>query len=233
MIKELSEYSAETLLEMINYDAELEKDFNYKATWNLIGRWHKGVELEPLIKLLKSTNSHERSKGSWYVRELGGRIDGLKDVVIGLADDGLHACRWTVPYFMINSGYYDATIAMKLAELLVDYHLVVREEVIKWAIYTMDERFADFSRLVESGASASEYKFSDPANTELWTASERKRAIRGLEIARRVRNWESVEDIRADTPEEDNFVFDGLYFSRGNIKRHLERRKAQAEGKTP
>jgi hypothetical protein len=165
------------------------------------------------------------------VRELGRPIEGLKETVIGLADDGLRTCRWAVPYFMINSGFYDATIAMKLAILLVDYDLLVRKEVIKWAVYAADDKFGDFSILVESGMSASEHEFSDPANTALWATSERKRAIRGLEIARRLRNWESVEDIRADTPEEDNFVFDGLYFSRGNIKRHLERRKAQSGGK--
>jgi len=232
MTNELSEHSAEELLRMIDDEIDRGEDFSYRATWNLIGRWTRGIELEPLIKLLQSETSRDRSVGSWYVRELCGPNEGLKEAVIDLAKDGLHVCRWTVPYFIINSGFYDETIAMKLAELLVDNHLVVREEVIKWAVYTTDEEFEDFSRLIESGASASKHKWHDPAMEAFWNASERKRALRGVEIARRLRNWEAAEDIRLDIPEEDSFVFDGLHFSRGNIKRHLERRRIRAQGRT-
>ncbi|MDB5553212.1 MAG: hypothetical protein JWL86_3196 [Rhizobium sp.] len=232
MTNELSEHSADELLRMIDDEIDRGEDFSYKATWNLIGRWRRGGELEPLIKLLQSKESRDRSVGTWYVRELGGPVEGLTDAVIGLADDGLHVCRWTVPYFIINSGFYDETIAMKLAKLLVDHHLVVRTEVIKWAVYTVDEEFEDFSGLIESGASASTHKWHDPTLEEFWKASEGKRALRGLEIARRLRNWEAAEDIRLDIPEEDSFVFDGLHFSRGNIKRHLERRRIEAQGRT-
>jgi hypothetical protein len=233
MTKELAQFPAETLLDMIYDDVERGEDFNYEATCNLLGRWRKGLELKPLIALLQSDVTRDRVRGCWYVRELGGPVEELKHPVTALADDWLHDGRWTFAYFMINSGSYDETIAMKLARLLVDYHLVVRKEVIKWAVYTTDEAFEDFSRLIESGASDLKHEFSDPVSTELWATSERKRAMRGLKISRRLRGWESVEDIRADTPEEDNFVFDGLHFSRGNIRRHLERRRAEAQGKTP
>ena len=232
MIRELSEYSAETLLEMIYDDNERGADFNYEATWNLLGRWQGGTELGPLISLLQSGATRGRVCGCWYVRELAGPIEGLKASVIALADDWLHDGRWTFAYFMINSGFYDQTIATKLAKVLVDYHLVVRQEVIKWAVYTSDERFEDFSKLIESGAGASRYKSFDAVNREFWTASERKRAMRGLEIARRLRDWEAVEDLRTEIPEEDSFVFDSLHFSRGIIQRHLERRKAQTQGRT-
>ena len=229
MSKELSEYSAETLLGMLyDDDAERDEDFRSKAIWGLVGRWDKGIELEPLIKLLRSKESRNRSIGAWYLRELGRPIDGLREVVIGLADDGLFDCRWSVPYFMLNSSFYDDTIALKLAELLVDNHLVVREEVIRWAVHTTDERFEDFTRLIESGVSARKSNSRDPSFDEYWRASERKRALRGLEIARRLRNWEAAEDIRIDIPEEDSFVFDGLHFSRRIIQRWLERRRIEA-----
>jgi hypothetical protein len=54
--------------------------------------------------------------------------------------------------------------------------------------------------------------------------------MRGLEIARRLRDWEAAEDIRADITEEDSFVFDGLHFSRRIIQRWLERRRLEARG---
>lgn len=225
MTKEMSEYSAETLLEMIYDDVERDEDFRSNAMWSLIKRWDRGNELEPLIKLLVSDKSRDRSVGAWYLRELCRPIVGLREAVIGLADDGLFDCRWSVPYFMLNSSLYDDTIAMKLAGLLVDNHLVVRKEVIKWAVHTTDERFEDFSKLIESGASESKYEWHDPAMNEFWRGSERKRALRGLEIARRLRNWEAAEDIRIDTPEEDSFVFDGLHFSQRIIQRWLERRR--------
>jgi hypothetical protein len=232
MSKELSEYSAETLLALLydDDDAERDEDFRSKAMWSLIGRWDRGVELAPLIKLLQSKESRDRSIGAWYLRELCGPIEGLKEAVIGLADDRLFDCRWSVPYFMLNSSLYDDTIAMKLAELLVDNHLVVRKQVIEWAVHTTDERFEGFSKLIESGASITKYRSRDPAFAQYWGASEQKRAMRGLEIARRLRDWEAAEDIRADIAEEDSFVFDGLHFSRRIIQRWLERRRLEARG---
>jgi hypothetical protein len=181
---------------------------------------------------MESHRPMEQSKGAWYLREIGRPVEGLKDAVIGLADDGLFDCRWSVPYFMLNSSFYDDMIAMKLAELLVDNHLVVRKEVIRWAVHTTDERFEDFSKVMESGASASKYKSRDPAFRQFWADSERKRAMRGLEIARRLRNWEAVEDIRIDMPQEDSFVFDGLHFSQRIIQRWLERRRMEAREST-
>lgn len=232
MTNELQRYSADVLLEMIHDQDERREDFNYEARCNLIKRWQRGVELGPLIKLLQSGASRDRVLGCWYVRELGGPIEGLKVPVIALADDWLHDGRWTFVHFMINSGFYDDTISTKLAKLLVDYHLVVRQEVIKWAMYTTDERFEHCSRFVESGASATKYEFCDPARMEFWAASEHKRAMRGLEIVRRLRDGEAVEDMGTDIIGEDSFVFDSLQSSRRIIQCHLERRRAEAQGKT-
>lgn len=224
---ELSAYSAETLLAMVREEEASKRSFSYEAGQALLKRWRHGIDLEVLIELLQSKMTSDRIVGAYLVREIGGPVDGLRDAVLELADDALHDCRWSFVCFMLNARFYDEEIAIALAKCLRDFNLVVRVQAIEWAVFTADDRFKDFCRRVESGKGARSIAFSDPANTKFWTESDRKRATTGLGIAHRLRNEETVEAIRATTPEEDGFVFDSLQFSHKIMNRWIARRKSQ------
>jgi hypothetical protein len=120
---------------------------------------------------------------------------------------------------MITSEAYDEAIARGLAKCLLDFHLPVRLAVIKWAVGTAGERLETFSRLVEVRAGAVEPSFRNPLSDEFWSESSRKRAIRGLDIIRRLRAGEDVEHVRNAVPAEDSHVFDMLLFSKAHRER--------------
>jgi len=220
MKTDFSTYPTEDLLRMGR-----EGDSIYEAQQCLFKRWRQGVDLQFLVDLLESEITRERSLGAYFLGEADPH--GLTDTVIKLAGDPLPECRRAFVGYMVQSNCYDEAIALGLAECLQDLELYVRVAVIRWAVFTSDERFDDFSRLVESGAGGREFRFTRPAANDFWRESERKRALRPLSIARRLRAEETVEDIRKDTPEEDNFVFDALQFSKHTFERHVQRRKDQ------
>lgn len=227
MKDDFSAYSAEILLGIFRKEDNTEGDLSYDAGQCLLVRWRQGIDLEVLIDLLESELDRDRGIGAYFLREIGGRVDGLNIPVLKLADDALHDCRWSFAYFMLQSRFYNPDIAIALAKCMVDFNLVVRQEVIRWAVHATDDQFEDFSMRVETGAGAFDTFLRQPAIIDRWKKSERNRAIRGLGIARRLRDGEAVEEIRKDTPEEDSFVFDRLQFSESILKRWVERRKAQ------
>jgi len=224
-------YTTNDLLRMI-YDGEDHgEDFAYNALWGTVfGRWRKGIDLEPLIELLQSEKSGERERGAFYLDEADPPADRMADVVIKLADDPVGHCRWRFVAYVTNSRLYSDAFADRLAACLLDRDLYVRARAIFWAVVASDEKLAHFSEAVLSGAGTKPYAFSDPKNTAFWQESERKRAARGIEIARRLRAAESVANIRDSMPEEDNYSFDQLAFRDRAIKRALERRASKAVG---
>lgn len=211
------------------YDGEDHgENFAYKALWAVFKRWRKGIDLEPLIQLLQSEKSSERQRGAWYLDEADPPADLMADVVIKLADDPVSNCRWRFVAYVANSGLYSDAIADRLAACLLDLDLYVRAETIRWAVVANDKKFAHFSEAVLSGAGTMLNEFRHPGTIGFWRESERKRAVRGIEIAQRLRAGESVASIRESMPEEDNFSFDKLARGDHAIKRALERRAAKA-----
>ncbi|CAN7661217.1 hypothetical protein [Rhizobium sp. LjRoot254] len=225
---DFSAYSAETLLAMFREEEASKRSFSYEAGETLLKRWRQGLDLEVLIELLQSKITSDRCTGAYFLREIGGPVDGLRAPVIKLANDELRTCRWSFVYFMLESGYYDEEIAIGLAKCLRDFDLVVRKSVIEWGVYMTDDCFEDFSNKVKSGVGARDSQYSNPENTALWTESDRSRAARGLDIIRRLRNEEPVAAVRKSMSEEDNFVFDSLQFFEKTLKRWIERRKSQS-----
>jgi hypothetical protein len=224
MPSDLTGYATADLLRMINDGKDHGKDFAYHALWGTVfGRWRKGIDLEPLIELLQSDKSSERQRGAWYLEEADPPEDRVADVVIKLADDPVGNCRWRLVAYVTNSGLYSGGIADRLAACLLDHDLYVRARTIFWAVVADDKKFAHFSEAVLSGAGTKPYQFSNPENNEFWRESERRRAARGIEIARRLRAAESVTSIRVSMTEEDSFCFDHLAFLHHAIKRALER----------
>lgn len=222
---DFSAYATGDLLRMINDGEDRGEDFAYNALWGTVfKRWREGIDLEPLIQLLQSEKSSERERGASYLDEATPPADRMADVVIKLADDPVGNCRWRFVAYVTNSGLYSDAIADRLAACLLDRDLHVRAQTIFWAVVTNDEKFAHFSEAVLSGAGTKPYKFRNPENTAFWRESERRRAARGIEIARRLRAGESVASIRGSMPEEDSFSFDELAFLNHAIKGALERR---------
>ncbi|WP_126909102.1 hypothetical protein [Rhizobium chutanense] len=228
MSSDFSAYATSDLLRMRNDGEDRGEDFAYNALWAVFKRWRKGIDLEPLIELLLSEKSSERECGAWYLDEADPPADRMADVVIKLADDPVSNCRWRFVAYVANSGLYSDAIADRLAACLLDLDLYVRAETIFWAVVGNDKTFAHFSEAVLAGAGTKPYEFRNPETTAFWRESERKRAARGIEIARRLRAGESVASIRESMPEEDNFSFDNLVRRDHAIKRALERRAAEA-----
>lgn len=227
MPSDFSAYSTADLLR-IAYDEESQaNDLAYNALWAVFGRWRKGIDLDPLIELLQSEKSGERQRGAWYLDEADPPSERLADVAIKLADDPVDYCRSRFVTYATNSGLYGDAIADRLAACLIDRDLYVRAETIFWAVVASDAKFAHFSDAVLAGAGTNPYEFSDPQNTAFWRESTRKRAVRGIDIARRLRVGEAVENIRKSTQWEDSLTFDVLAFRDHAIARALERRAAK------
>lgn len=229
MSSDFTGYSTNDLLRMI-YDGEYHGiDFAYNALWGTVfPRWSKGIDLEPLIALLQSQKSNERERGAFYLDEANPPADCMADVVIKLADDHVGHCRWRFVAYVTNSRLYSDAFADRLAACLLDRDVYVRTRTIFWAVVVNDDTFAHFSEAVLSGLGRKPYDFSNPEHTAFWRESERKRAVRGIEIAQRLRAGESVTTIRQAVPEEDSCSFDDLVFLDRAIKRALARRAAQA-----
>lgn len=217
MKSELSQHSTDSLLQMISDDVNREGDFSYNAEQCLFKRWRNGIDLPFLIELLESEVTRERTRGAFYLQEAVPRGEGFTESAVRLATDSHPYCRRVFVQYMTNSGLYGEAIAAGLAEGLFDYDLGVRLETINWAVYTTDDRFCDFSRLVEAGTGA--------ASSNPWREFQLKRSIRGLSIARRLRAGESVAEVSKSIPDEDSYIFD--YFRRfeKHLKGYAEKRR--------
>lgn len=207
----ISQKSTAELLRLTD-DDESDRNVSYEATQCLFERWRKGRDLDFLIDLMQSTNSRHRLFGAYCLGELGEWVDGLKTHAMKFADDSLAACRRAFVSYMWNSRDYDDAIGTALAECLLDYDLSVRLTVIRWATHVSGERFAMFSRLVESGAGRRKFKSRNPLSDEFFRTSQQKRAARGLEIIRHLRDGADIQKIRENFPEEDSVIFDHLLF---------------------
>lgn len=217
MESEISEKSTEDLLRMLRDEVNAKGDFILGIQECLFKRWRQGIDLASLANLLESEKAADRLRGAYFLGEADPPGEDLKDTVIKLAADPLGYSRRTFVGYMTNSGLYDEKIAIGLANCLIDLDLNVRVATMNWAVLTSDLRFDDFSRLVEAGTGVTD--------SEFWRGPELKRGIRGLNIIRRLRAGETVEEIRRSTPEEDSFAWDYLQFFEKRLKRYIEKRK--------
>jgi hypothetical protein len=204
-------YSVKDLLRMIDNDEGYGHDFAYNTLWSeVFKRWGLGLDLEPLIELLQSEKSAERSRGAWYLDEADPPPDFLADVMLKLIDDPMSHCRWRCVAYLRNSGLYNDALAKRLVDCLLDTDLYVRTRTIVWAAGTNDERFAHFAEVVDATAGAKSSKYFSAKRAAFWRESQRKRAARGIEIAKRLRAGKPVASIRAEISDEDSFTFDLL-----------------------
>lgn len=208
---DLSEQSTEFLLKQANYQTNQDTKTAYDASWTLIKRFSQQVDLEFLIDLLRSEDPRDRSRGTYFLSEMRGGIQRLKEPVTRLADDYLSESRRVFVDY-VGEALYDEETAKGLAKCLLDLNLFVRCAVIDWAVRVSDDTLESFVRCVESGGGMRKFKFHDPQNNEFWKEAERKRALRGLDIIQRLRTEEDIEEIRKIVPDEDSFVFDHLIF---------------------
>lgn len=49
-------------------------NFSHAAENVLLKRWREGVDIEPLAALLQSEKSRDRSRGAYYLGEIGGLL---------------------------------------------------------------------------------------------------------------------------------------------------------------
>jgi hypothetical protein len=217
MKSELSEYSTDTLLRMMHEDVDHVRDFNYRAQQCLFKRWRDGVDIDPLIELVQSEKSDDRMRGAYYVGEANPRSFRFAEAAVVLAEDRISYCRMIFVGYVLNSGLYNEVIGTALAKFMVDGHLAVRTATINWAVYTTDDRFDHFSRLVEAGTGTE--------GSGVWADRDFKRGLRALAIAEQLREGKTVAEIRKDVQGEDSFTFDDLQFFESRLKRYIERRK--------
>lgn len=183
----------------------------YAADREIIGRWESGDDLKYLVGLLQSETTGSRLLGAYYLEEIR-PIEELKEAAMRLAEDPLPDCRRAFVSFTANSGGYDREISESMAKCLHDLDLYVRASTIGWATGISDERFEDFAQLVQTGGGRRETTFRNPLSNDFWNASSLARGVRGINIIRRLRDGEDVEQIRQGTPEEDSLVFDRILF---------------------
>jgi hypothetical protein len=203
---------------MLRDDTYLEQEgFIGNAQHCLFRRWRDGVDLQFLIELLASEVAKDRHRGAYYLGEALPCDEALIASTTKLADDALPYCRMMFVIYVLDCGLYNEEIAVGLANGLFDFNIKVRVATINWAIYATDDRFDYFAQLVEYGLGA--------MDSEYWQEPELKRALRGLSIARRLRDGESVDEIRKGTPEEDSYTFDYFELFKNRTKRYIERRQ--------
>lgn len=207
---DMNSYDARSLLDLISVTKD--SHVEYQAAEALLKLWRRGADLESLVELLQSEISRKRLEGAYYLDELGGAVEGLEDVVLKLADDPLSRCRRAFVSYVVNARMYDQRVAEALSRCLTDSDLDVRTRVIEWAIRTSEDRLEDFSKLVESGVNRFNRSLSSARSNEFWAESYLKRGTRGLNIIRRLRNGDNIQDIMRDTPTEDSLVFDIFTF---------------------
>lgn len=218
---DISDYPTEILLEMARYEGG-RTDIAVESEKILLKRWRVGYNLDFLIELMQSKKSGDRLRGAYYLGELGEAIKELEVPATQFADDPLSDCRRAFVGYMASSGYYDEAIASGLARCLVDLDLYVRVATIQWAVHTTDDRFQEFSRLVESGVDGLEPRFSNPLSNNFWKVAIRNRATRGLNIVCRIRAGHKIKEIREQFIEEDSFVLDNILFSQTRRERRDE-----------
>jgi hypothetical protein len=218
MAEKVPEYSTEDIIKSLIRN-DLDGDLRYRVEQDLLKRWRLGFDLSFLVELIQSERSRDRLRGAYYLGELGEAIDGLKVSIMPLADDPLSDCRRAFVGYATNLGCYDEAIGAGLAKCLHDLDLYVRVTTIKWAVHVSDEAFEAFSQLVNSGVGSRKPTFRNPLSNDFWNEADLKRAMRGLDIARRIRLKEKIQDIRKDFPEEDSFVLDNLHFSQTRHER--------------
>ncbi|MQW88084.1 hypothetical protein [Sinorhizobium saheli] len=213
MTGEIAAHPTADLLQMIKDEAGSEGGLIYEAEQCLFKRWRQGIDLKFLVSLLDSETSEERLRGAYYLGEALPPGEGIIDTAVKLASDPHSYCRRTLVGYITASGLYDDRIAQALAHGFFDLDINVRAATINWAVFTTDDRFGTFSLLVEKGEGATE--------SEFWREPELKRGVRALSIARRLRDGESVEEVRKNTPEEDSFTFDYLQFFEKRLIRYV------------
>ncbi len=217
---DLSDYSTEDLLRMSRKSTTDGEDWSYEAQQCLFKRWRNGIDLEYLVGLLESNTIRDRLLGAFFLGESDPRGDAMKEPALKLASDPLSNCRRAFVGYMTNSGLYSEKFAAALAECILDFAIEVRTATINWALYTTDDRFDNFARLVEAGTGTTD--------SATWREPQLKRGLRALGIARRLRNDESVDDIRKSTPEEDSYTFDHFECFKSRTKRYIEKRKVKS-----
>jgi hypothetical protein len=220
---EYSAYAMQDLLRMMEGEESSNEDLDSPLQQRLFNKWRDGHHLDMLVKILQSDRTHERHSGAYYLGEAVPRGESIREPATRLADDPLPYCRKAFVVYMLNTGLYDDAIAAGLARCLPDSDFYVRLETINWAVYTTDERFAHFSRVVESR--------SEAPNCETWSDAFLKRSVRALAIAECLRLGASVEEIRRKVSGEDSITFDYLQSFERRFKRYSERRRAIAEGR--
>lgn len=224
MIKEIDAQTTRELLFLVSVENDIHT--RYVLSQLLIKRWSSRVDLDSLVELLESEKSRERLMGVFYLGELRGGIEELKDPVTLLADDSISYCRQAFVNYVLNSRFYDENISRGLAKCLLDFDLYVRVTAIKWGISTSSKRFEDFSRLVEAGGGGLEPRLPrNPLGNKFWNDASLRRGIRGLEFIRRIRAGEDIQNIRIDCPEEDSFISDNILFSNTRRERALKMRE--------
>jgi hypothetical protein len=217
MHTELSEYTTEALLAMINDDVDRGTDFNYEAHECLFKRWRAGRDLAPLIALIRSEKSSKRMRGAYYIGEADPRSDHFAAAALVMAKDPLAYCRMKFVGYMSNTGLYSDEIGVALARTMIDDTLTVRIATIRWAAYTTDARFEEICSLVRAGTGS--------ASVEPWRTSDIKRGLRALEIVRRLRSGDSVAALRTEIYEEDSATFDYLERFERRLRDYAKRRR--------
>jgi hypothetical protein len=217
MTNDISAYSAEKLLHILKDKSARESELRHEADIRLFKKWRDGDDLGPLFELLASESASERLQGAFYLVEFVPRDEGIANLTARLADDPLPYCRKAFVGYMTNTGLYDEAIATGLAKCLLDFDPYVRLEAMNWTVYTTDDRFDNFSRVVT--------EMCQSQDRDSWGEPERKRASSVLGIAGSLRKGESVENIRRSIPDEDDFTFDYLQLFEKRLNRYVERRK--------
>jgi hypothetical protein len=223
----IKEFSGRRTSELLAISAASGTDSNdrFAAEQELIKRWNKGEDLEGFIDLLASESSRDRCRAAYYLTELMQRVEGLDAAVVHLADDVIADCRHAFVDYAQYLDDHDHSVSMALAQLLLDMNVYVRLSVIKWAVRTSAERCELFIRLVEGGAGRPKLRFRNPRSREFWDDAIVRRALRGVDIIRRLRAGEKVQQIRNAVTEEDSSVFDSFEFEESRAQRFAHRKK--------
>jgi hypothetical protein len=206
---DLSARSARDLMQILAFASNLHEDARQEIELTIYQRWRDGIDLEPLIDLLKSETKHDQLNAAFYLIDVVPRHETILDLATGFAGRRLSYCRKAFVGYITNTGRYNDAIAVGLANCLRDTNTFVRAETINWAVYTTDDRFDDFSLRIKVGP--------DPKG----------HCFRALEVARMLREGERIAAVRRGMSDKDSLVFDYLQIFEKRLMRYVARRRSE------
>lgn len=195
------QFSTEDLLSLVK-TPDTDRDISYRATEETLRRWRRSQDLNVLIGLANSPSTTDVGFAAYFICELGMEVPPLLPSVSCLSDHPLRSARHAFARYAFDAGKMDGGVRQKMAKLLADTDLYVRQEVMCWALGLPEPVFHSFVEEVERHLAQSRDQLSRAGLVEACGA----RSCRAIEIVRALRAGDGQASLEGCSQGEDALV---------------------------